>query len=83
MKEQSREEMRWTVTHLGGITTANLLLQQTQLVLLDLKLACASPPCVPCPTALSVLALKRLERPPRAVDLLLRSAKLLSAHEHA
>ena len=67
----------------GDIATANLLLQQTHLVLLNLKLARAGPPRVPRPTSLSLLALKRLERPPRAVDPLLCSAKLLSAHEHA
>jgi hypothetical protein len=70
-------------THPGGIAAANLLLQQTQLVLLDLKLTRVRPPCIARPMALSLLMLKGLERPLCTVDPLFRSAKLLSAHEHA
>ena len=52
-------------------------------MLLDLTFAHAGSPSLSRRTSLSFLALKRLKRPPRILDTLLRSTQLLCSHKHA
>src|SRR6266581_643694 len=66
----------------GGIAGSNLLLQQSQLTLLNLNFTHAGSLHLPCRPSLSLLVLKRLKRPPCILDPLLRSTQLLHSHSH-
>src|SRR5260221_14155495 len=56
------------MTHPSGIGSSNLLLQQSQLMLLNLNFARAGSPGLPRRPSLSFLVLKRLKRPRRICD---------------